>query len=126
MALFWNPKRLAKADIEENISHVENYDSDTGAYLQTVKEVECNIDFTERIGLLTETEANYYRNKLRKARDVIDKRQREELIAQKVKSEQKKTFIEQKKEQLIATQRQYTPSTPQRNKNKDFERERYQ
>lgn len=127
MSLLSNYKTLAILDLDNSISHLQNYDSDTSAYFQMATETENNINFAERISLLTRHEAQAYRDRLQKARNEFDRRQREERIAQQRKPVPNREFIEHKKEQYVVNRppQERVTNTPQnRSRSSDFERSR--
>lgn len=90
----------ALADLDNSISSVESFKDKTNFYQSMVSDASCNINFAERIGVITALEAQAYRERLYRARDNIESKQNTERIAEQVKADRHRSYMEHRAEEL--------------------------
>lgn len=97
---------MAKADIDNSLFQLNDMDEGNSSR-ELGKSIESNINFAERIELLTATEAKAYRERLIKIRNDRDRRQRVELISKSRNTTHNtdKDFIRDKNEQRVSRQK---------------------
>lgn len=121
MGVFSSTKSLAVADLDNTLFRLSDLDNDTSSFADNAKTLESNINFAERIELLTRHEAMSYRDRLQKLRNDHDRRQREERIvrARDSVADKSKDFIVDKREQCRVTSPKIenVTNTPQHREN---------
>lgn len=114
----------ALADLNNSISHIETFTDCTSAYQTLVSDASCNINFAERIGVISSIEAREYRERLYKARDNIERRQSTDRISEQVKIDRHRSFMEHREKEMNRKAESIQKDTTQITRTVDYERER--